>query len=75
MQLLKKYQDPSRRPKRDLSTPDKPFTGMLISLMGRLTRSHVWSTVDLQAVFVNSCYILNTDHAFITHCSNTGDRK
>ncbi|KAL6196158.1 hypothetical protein ACLB2K_031773 [Fragaria x ananassa] len=38
--LLKKYQDPSRRPKRDLSTPDKPFTGMLISLMGRLTRSH-----------------------------------
>ncbi|KAL6202509.1 hypothetical protein ACLB2K_026217 [Fragaria x ananassa] len=38
--LLKKYRDPSRRPKRDLSTPDKPFTGMLISLMGRLTRSH-----------------------------------
>ncbi|XP_057455993.1 protein ADP-ribosyltransferase PARP3 [Lotus japonicus] len=39
--LLKKYQDPSQRPQRDLSSVlDKPFTGMMISLMGRLSRTH-----------------------------------
>ncbi|KAJ7947980.1 Poly [ADP-ribose] polymerase [Quillaja saponaria] len=37
--MLEKYQDPSRRPQRHLS-PDKPFTGMMISLMGRLSRTH-----------------------------------
>ncbi|XP_062171215.1 protein ADP-ribosyltransferase PARP3 [Alnus glutinosa] len=38
--LIKKYQDPSRRPRRNLGTTDKPFTGMVISLMGRLSRTH-----------------------------------
>ncbi|KAJ1440675.1 WGR domain [Sesbania bispinosa] len=43
--LLKKYQDPSRRPHRDLGSAVKPFTGMMISLMGRLTRTHhYWKT-------------------------------
>ncbi|KAK9999574.1 hypothetical protein SO802_019177 [Lithocarpus litseifolius] len=47
--LLKKYQDPSRRPHRDLVTTDKPFTGMMISLMGRLSQTHVcWHTILLQ---------------------------
>ncbi|XP_004506166.1 protein ADP-ribosyltransferase PARP3 [Cicer arietinum] len=38
--LLKKYQDPSHRPQRDLGLATKPFTGMMISLMGRLNRTH-----------------------------------
>ncbi|XP_028756844.1 protein ADP-ribosyltransferase PARP3-like [Neltuma alba] len=38
--LLKKYRDPIRRPHRDLGSAEKPFTGMMISLMGRLTRTH-----------------------------------
>ncbi|KAK7257623.1 hypothetical protein RIF29_31720 [Crotalaria pallida] len=39
--LLKKYQDPSTRPKMNVGLlADKPFTGMMISLMGRLTRTH-----------------------------------
>ncbi|CAN8244292.1 unnamed protein product [Cochlearia groenlandica] len=38
--LIKKHQDPKNRPKRELSSADKPFTGMMISLMGRLTRTH-----------------------------------
>uniref|UniRef100_A0A2N9ITZ2 Poly [ADP-ribose] polymerase n=1 Tax=Fagus sylvatica TaxID=28930 RepID=A0A2N9ITZ2_FAGSY len=38
--LIKKYQDPSRRPHRDLGPTDKPFTGMMISLMGRLSQTH-----------------------------------
>ncbi|KAL5169733.1 Poly [ADP-ribose] polymerase 3 [Glycine soja] len=43
--LLKKYQDPSHRPHRDLGLAEKPFTGMMISLMGRLTRTHhYWKT-------------------------------
>ncbi|CAF1774026.1 unnamed protein product [Brassica napus] len=37
--LIKKHQDPKTRPKRELSS-DKPFAGMMISLMGRLTRTH-----------------------------------
>ncbi|TKY67074.1 Poly of ADP-ribose polymerase 3 [Spatholobus suberectus] len=46
--LLKKYQDPSHRPHRDLGLAEKPFTGMMISLMGRLTRTHhYWkSTIE-----------------------------
>ncbi|KAI4334250.1 hypothetical protein L6164_018962 [Bauhinia variegata] len=39
--LLKKYQDPNRRPHRELGSADKPLTGMMISLMGRLTRTHI----------------------------------
>ncbi|ESW04414.1 hypothetical protein PHAVU_011G093100 [Phaseolus vulgaris] len=43
--LLKKYQDPSHRPHKDLGLAEKPFTGMMISLMGRLTRTHhYWKT-------------------------------
>ncbi|KAG8644745.1 hypothetical protein MANES_11G160900v8 [Manihot esculenta] len=38
--LLKKYQEPSRRPHRDLGAPAKPFAGMMISLSGRLSRTH-----------------------------------
>ncbi|KAL1188616.1 Protein ADP-ribosyltransferase PARP3 [Cardamine amara subsp. amara] len=38
--LIKKHQDPKSRPKRELTSADKPFTGMMISLMGRLTRTH-----------------------------------
>ncbi|WVZ02428.1 hypothetical protein V8G54_023234 [Vigna mungo] len=44
--LLKKYQDPSQRPHRDLGLAEKPFTGMMISLMGRLARTHhYWKAV------------------------------
>ncbi|KAJ0075455.1 hypothetical protein Patl1_34984 [Pistacia atlantica] len=38
--LIKKYQDPSRRPRRYSVAVEKPFTGMTISLMGRLSRTH-----------------------------------
>ncbi|XP_065868519.1 protein ADP-ribosyltransferase PARP3 isoform X2 [Euphorbia lathyris] len=38
--LLKKYQDPSRRPRQELVAPSKPFAGMMISLSGRLSRTH-----------------------------------
>ncbi|CAL0333977.1 unnamed protein product [Lupinus luteus] len=39
--LLKKYQDPNNRPQMNVNLlADKPFTGMMISLMGRLTRTH-----------------------------------
>ncbi|OMO89151.1 hypothetical protein COLO4_19902 [Corchorus olitorius] len=38
--LIKKYQDPSRRPHRYAGVTDKPFSGMMISLMGRLGRTH-----------------------------------
>lgn len=40
-QLLKKYQDPTRRPHKNMMITDKPFKGMAISLMGRLSRTHV----------------------------------
>ncbi|KAL5057306.1 hypothetical protein RYX36_028910, partial [Vicia faba] len=43
--LLKKYQDPSQRPQRDLGLAIKPFTGMMISLMGRLNWTHVCTYV------------------------------
>ncbi|XP_038681115.1 protein ADP-ribosyltransferase PARP3 isoform X1 [Tripterygium wilfordii] len=43
--LVKKYQDPSRRPAGESATPAKPFTGMVISLSGRLSRTHqYWRT-------------------------------
>ncbi|KDP37595.1 hypothetical protein JCGZ_07941 [Jatropha curcas] len=38
--LLKKYQEPSRRPPQDLAAPVKPFAGMLVSLSGRPSRTH-----------------------------------
>nr|XP_043613995.1 protein ADP-ribosyltransferase PARP3 [Erigeron canadensis] len=38
--LLLKHQDPKGRPKRELKPTDKPFAGMLISLSGRLSRTH-----------------------------------
>ncbi|KAH9699798.1 protein ADP-ribosyltransferase PARP3 [Citrus sinensis] len=43
--LAKRYQDPSHRPRRDVGAAVKPFTGMTISLMGRLSRTHqYWRT-------------------------------
>ncbi|KAL5763768.1 hypothetical protein ACOSQ2_016362 [Xanthoceras sorbifolium] len=46
--FLKKYQDPIRRPRRDSGTTDKPFTGMTIALMGRLSFTHQYwrSTIE-----------------------------
>ncbi|KAK6163580.1 hypothetical protein DH2020_000444 [Rehmannia glutinosa] len=38
--LLKEHQDVKSRPPRVLSSTDKPFKGMMISLAGRLTRTH-----------------------------------
>ncbi|GJU79145.1 putative poly [ADP-ribose] polymerase 3 [Tanacetum coccineum] len=38
--LLLKHQDPKGRPKRELKPTDKPFVGMVISLSGRLSRTH-----------------------------------
>ncbi|GMI92254.1 Poly(ADP-Ribose) Polymerase 3 [Hibiscus trionum] len=38
--LLKKYEDPRIRPYRYVGVTDKPFLGMMISLMGRLSRTH-----------------------------------
>ncbi|CAA2942905.1 poly [ADP-ribose] polymerase 3 [Olea europaea subsp. europaea] len=39
--LLKKHHDPESRNKREASTPpEKPFKGMMISLSGRLSRTH-----------------------------------
>ncbi|KAM3692862.1 hypothetical protein ACJW31_08G121200 [Castanea mollissima] len=46
--LLKNYQDPSRRHHRKLVTTDKPFTGMMISLMGRLSRTHDYWRKEVQ---------------------------
>ncbi|XP_060197046.1 protein ADP-ribosyltransferase PARP3-like isoform X3 [Lycium barbarum] len=39
--LIKKCGDPKKsRPRREISAPRKPFDGMMISLAGRLTRTH-----------------------------------
>ncbi|EEF38513.1 poly [ADP-ribose] polymerase, putative [Ricinus communis] len=38
--LLKKHQDPKNRPRQELGAPGKPFAGMIISLSGRLSRTH-----------------------------------
>lgn len=57
-QLLKKYQDPSQRPHRDLGLAEKPFTGMMISLMGRLTRTHVCTTLIVVAFIPSINWIL-----------------
>ncbi|CAN0900479.1 Protein ADP-ribosyltransferase PARP3 [Linum grandiflorum] len=38
--MLKKYQDSSRRPSRDSASPLKPLAGMVIALSGRLSRTH-----------------------------------
>ncbi|KAH8498007.1 hypothetical protein H0E87_017069 [Populus deltoides] len=37
-ELLKKYQDPSRRPRQ--GAPIKPLAGIVVSLSGRLSRTH-----------------------------------
>ncbi|POO01272.1 Poly [ADP-ribose] polymerase [Trema orientale] len=46
--LLKKYQDPSSRPRKDLRATDKPFTGMTLSLMGRLSRTHQYWRKEIE---------------------------
>lgn len=38
--FIKRHQDPKNRPKRELELTDKPFYGMTISLLGRLSRRH-----------------------------------
>ncbi|GKF16355.1 poly [ADP-ribose] polymerase 3, partial [Tanacetum coccineum] len=38
--LLLKHQDPKGRPKRELKPTNKPFAGMVMSLSGRLSRTH-----------------------------------
>ncbi|KAL2511120.1 Poly [ADP-ribose] polymerase 3 [Abeliophyllum distichum] len=38
--FLKKHQDPKPRPQRALVSAKKPFKGMMISLSGRLSRTH-----------------------------------
>ncbi|KAI3420535.1 Poly [ADP-ribose] polymerase (PARP) [Psidium guajava] len=43
--LLKKDQDPNRRPRKDPGIADKPLRGMVISLSGRLSHTHqYWKT-------------------------------
>uniref|UniRef100_A0A6L2JKK0 Poly [ADP-ribose] polymerase 3 n=1 Tax=Tanacetum cinerariifolium TaxID=118510 RepID=A0A6L2JKK0_TANCI len=49
--LLLKHQDPKGRPKRDLKPTDKPFAGMVISLSGRLSRTHKQA---VQEVFISA---------------------
>lgn len=46
--LVKKYQDPSGRPDRTSRTSDKPLAGMMISLMGRLTRKHQYWKSEIE---------------------------
>ncbi|EXB38460.1 Poly [ADP-ribose] polymerase 3 [Morus notabilis] len=46
--LLNKYQDPSRRPHKNLEITDKPFKGMVISLMGRLSRTHQYWKKEIE---------------------------
>lgn len=73
--MIKKYGDPSRRPKKEVGSPDKPFTGMMISLMGRLTRTHVCSHfIDLDPSFV----FLRIDVVYLfdfINASNIGDPR
>ncbi|KAL9171429.1 hypothetical protein ABFS82_04G208100 [Erythranthe guttata] len=43
--LLREHQDVKSRPSRKSTVTDKPFKGMMISLAGRLTRTHqYWKT-------------------------------
>ncbi|KAK4339208.1 hypothetical protein RND71_040670 [Anisodus tanguticus] len=55
--LIKKRGDPKKsRPRRELSAPRKPFDGMMISLAGRLTRTHQYwkSEIEKQGGKVNN---------------------
>lgn len=47
MKLLKKYQDPKQRHHKEIPPADKPFTGMVMCLSGRLSRTHVRKTTSL----------------------------
>ncbi|KAF3618000.1 Poly [ADP-ribose] polymerase 3 [Capsicum annuum] len=38
--MIEKHRNPKSRPKREISASDKPFAGMMISLSGRLSRTH-----------------------------------
>ncbi|OIT08015.1 PREDICTED: poly [ADP-ribose] polymerase 3 [Nicotiana attenuata] len=43
--LIEKHRDPKSRLKREITGADKPFAGMMISLSGRLSRTHqYWKT-------------------------------
>ncbi|XP_030522670.2 protein ADP-ribosyltransferase PARP3 [Rhodamnia argentea] len=46
--LLKKYQDPSRRPRKDPGIANKPLGGMVISLSGRLSRTHQQWRIEIE---------------------------
>ncbi|KAM7272601.1 hypothetical protein ACFE04_027264 [Oxalis oulophora] len=46
--LVKKYQDPSHRPRKEFPFSDKPFKGMTISLSGRLSRKHDYWKQEIQ---------------------------
>ncbi|KAI5666665.1 hypothetical protein M9H77_16518 [Catharanthus roseus] len=46
--LIKRHQDPKDRPKRELTLEDKPFTGITISLSGRLSRTHQYWKSEIQ---------------------------
>ncbi|KNA12642.1 hypothetical protein SOVF_124230, partial [Spinacia oleracea] len=47
--LLKKYQDPSQRHQKEIPHhADKPFTGMVICLSGRLSRTHQYWKQEIE---------------------------
>ncbi|XP_074289208.1 protein ADP-ribosyltransferase PARP3 [Silene latifolia] len=46
--LLKKYQDPSQRHQKEIPPAQKPFNGMVISLSGRLTRTHQYWRQEIE---------------------------
>lgn len=52
--MLKKHQDPKSRPRTVMPLLDKPFKGMMISLAGRLTRTHVCAVVSSDPIFAAS---------------------
>ncbi|XP_010686033.2 protein ADP-ribosyltransferase PARP3 [Beta vulgaris subsp. vulgaris] len=46
--FLKKYQDPSQRHQKEIPPADKPFTGMVICLSGRLSRTHQYWKKEIE---------------------------
>lgn len=51
------HRDPKGKLKRDIKSKDKPFAGMIISLSGRLSRTHVcnmflWLFLEFYNVYI-----------------------
>ncbi|XP_057534102.1 protein ADP-ribosyltransferase PARP3 isoform X1 [Amaranthus tricolor] len=46
--LLKKYQDPKQRHHKEIPPADKPFTGMVMCLSGRLSRTHQYWKKEIE---------------------------